>query len=228
MNYRKIMGAMGFAAFGLGTVEHDPISEPQKSWESPTEKTIEHTTSQHAARIAHPSQETVEMKGEPHSFLDVITPENLNEESTELRKIFDSNPEVSEKYFSFVDQLSATSLPDGSGTHFIVPGTDFDITLRVGEEGGKSWTACEGLGCAEYGEMTIDGKTQLTQMGWRTELGVHTDSANAAIHNSGVIEDFQHLLVGYAQADHYGASNPLAETDTSSGDDTAGDTEGAE
>lgn len=228
MNYRKIMGAMGFAAFGLGTAEHDPTSEPQKLSESPAEKATKHATPQHAVRIAHPLQETAEIKNQPHSFLDVITPENLNEESAELREIFNNNPEVSEKYFNFVDQLSATSLPDGSGTHFVVPGTDFDLTLRVREEGGKSWTACEGLGCAEYGEMTIDGETQLTQMGWRTELGVHTDSANSAIHNPGVIEDFQHLLVGYARADHYGASNPLAETDTSSDDDTAGEIEGAE
>ncbi len=216
MAKREILGAFGAAAFGVMNQGFDaPYETTQKT--EPTSDSIPyaavHQTHLHAPRHVLHKEHAADHEAAP-SIAQHITIDHLGDENAELTTLFDKDPDVSEKYFDLIDRLSATTSPDGSA-RFTVPGTDFDLTLHIVNEDGKSWIACEGTGCADYGESFVDGKSQLTQVGWMTQIGPSTDSAEGALNSPATIEDFQHLLAGYARADVYGAHNPLADTDTS-------------
>lgn len=218
MAKREMLGAFGAAAFGLMSQNINAESDTEKD---STTQSIPHETAHqthlHAPHHILHAEHTADHEAAP-SIAQHITIDHLGDENAELTTLFDKDPDVSEKYFDLIDHLSTTVSPDGD-TRFTVPGTDFDLTLRIANEDGKSWIACEGTGCADYGESMVDGKTQLTQVGWMTQIGPSTDSAEGALNSPAAIQDFQHLLAGYARADVYGAHNPMADADTSSDDE---------
>lgn len=211
---KEIIGTLGGVVLGIaGQSLEKPAPAAKEQSDSVSSPEVSKTDHEHHAThaILNPKMETPQK--ESPSFGQLLSPDALNSESTELSELFAANLGVSERYFDLVDHLTTTPLPNGA-TRFAVPGTDFDLTLRVVTENGTSWAVCEGTGCVDYGESFVDGKTELTQVGWRTEVGPHTQSVDELLNSPTIVEDFQHLLAGYARADLSGASNPLASTDT--------------